>query len=577
MNRSVFCFFIFFLGSLSFQAVALSHNNAQLKSSQIDKVTPGKLSSPEATVSHFISSMDKVRLGDENKLSDAVSTLNLEKINVLIRKERGKRLAWLLSEVINRIPNIDTKKFPSIIGNEEWILETFEKGSISLERKSDGSWLFSSSTLSSLPEIYESVSHLGALRKIQSGSENLPWDIKLRSNVPSFLKQKIILLENWRWIALLIVIGLGIVVDWFVSLSLRKSMSRWFDKRPHYYASIKDRNNCLRPLGIMAMSVIWWIGLNLIGLPETALMILLVAVKALTSIAAVWAAYRLVDLIAGWLAGYANRTKNKLDDVLLPLIPRTLKVFVTVIGVIFVADNLNIDVTGLLAGLGLGGLAFALAAKDMVQNLFGSITVLLDRTFSVGDWIVVEGQEGTIEKMGFRSTRIRTFYNSIVIIPNSMFITAKVDNMGERRFRRYKANFGLAYDTPPENIEAFCEGLRELVRHHPYMRRDYYHIYLNDLGSDSLSVLVYVFWETPDWATELRERHRFLIDCLRLAKQLGVEYAFPTQTLYVRNDEVPTHPEFSKNNAGEDGKKVAQEIISSGPDRDNKPPPVKFP
>ncbi len=234
--------------------------------------------------------------------------------------------------------------------------------------------------------------------------------------------------------------------------------------------------------------------------------------------------------------------------------------------IVFIADNLNIDITGLLAGLGLGGLAFALAAKDMVQNLFGSITVLLDRTFSVGDWIIVDGVEGAVERMGFRSTRIRTFYNFLVTMPNSRFITAKVDNMGERRYRRYKARFGLAYDTPPERIEAFCEALRELVRRHPYMRKDYFQVYLNDLGASWLEVLVYVFWEAPDWGTELRERHRFLLDCLRVARELGVEYAFPTQTLYLRNEDYqpPEAGDPPLSGAMQRGRDIARQVVEAG-------------
>jgi MscS family membrane protein len=261
------------------------------------------------------------------------------------------------------------------------------------------------------------------------------------------------------------------------------------------------------------------------------------------------------------------------------MISRTLKIFVTVIGVVFVADNLNIDVTGLLAGLGLGGLAFALAAKDMVQNLFGSMTVLMDRTFSVGDWIVVGDHEGTVEHMGFRSTRLRTFYNSLVTIPNARFITADVDNMGERRYRRMKAVYGLTYDTPPDKIEAFCEGVRELVRQHPYMRKDYYHVYFNSFGAHSLDILVYVFWETPDWATELRERHRFLLDCLRLAKRLGVEFAYPTQTLYLRQgeQEMPPGHEPAQAEAFSQGQEQARGIVAETTGLDSKPPPVRFP
>jgi len=537
---------------------------------------PAELASPRDTMRTFLGGLNDVKRGDSLGLDAALSTLDLSEISSLVRREQGERLVWLLLEVIDRTRVVDLDKIPLQSEDSVWVFDSYPQGAVRMQRQADGRWLFDASTMRQLPAIYQGISHKPPVKGLSDNSEFLPWDIRLRNMVPSVLREEVFLLENWRWVALLLVIALGVLSDWFVSLSLRRSMARWFARRPNDYADVKDRNNRLRPIGIMVMSMVWWLGLNAIGLPETALLILLVAVKALTSIAAVWAAYRLVDLLAAWLSAHAARTDNKLDDVLLPLIPRTLKVFVTVVGVIFVADNLNIDVTGLLAGLGLGGLAFALAAKDMVQNLFGSITVLLDRTFSVGDWIVVEGQEGTVERMGFRSTRIRTFYNSLVTIPNSKFITAEVDNMGERRYRRYKASFGLAYDTPPEKIEAFCEGLRELVRQHPYMRKDYFHVYLNDLGAHSLSVLVYVFWETPDWSTELRERHRFLLDSLRLAKQLDVEYAFPTQTLYLRNEETPQHADLDLQAAGERGKTAAQQIVSETTGTGVKPPPVTF-
>lgn len=329
----------------------------------------------------------------------------------------------------------------------------------------------------------------------------------------------------------------------------------------------------------MAMAVIWWLGISLMGLPETAMLILLVAVKFLASISGVWAAYRMVDLLNAQLMSHARRTQNKLDDALVPLIPRTLKIFVTVIGFVFIADNLNVDISSLLAGLGLGGLAFALAAKDMVQNLFGSVTVLMDRTFTVGDWIIVGDIEGSVERIGFRSTRIRTFYNSLVTVPNSTFITANVDNMGARRFRRLSTKLGIAYDTPPERIEAFCEGIRELIRQHPYMRKDYYQVYLNGMGGSALEVLLYVFWETPEWNTELRERHRFLLDILRLAKRLEVEFAFPTQTLYLRqeNEFGARGGEVSVDAALQQGRELARAVVAENLKPGERPPPVTFP
>jgi len=540
-------------------------------------VPPG-LSGPRATMATFLAAMNDIKRGDKERITQAVETFDLSAVNALVRAERGEHLAWQLLEVLDRTRVINLKKIPVDDASGVWLFHAYEKGAIRISRQADGRWLFDAATLRQLPAVYEALSAQGSMDELSDNSAYLPWDIRIRRLLPAPLTQTFFLIENWRWLALLVVIALGVLADWAVSLILRRFMAGWLKRRPNDYKGVKDKENRLRPLGMLLMALIWWAGINMLGLPELALLILLVAVKALASASAVWAAYRLVDLLAAWLTARAEATNNKVDDVLVPLIPRTLKVFVTAVGIVFVADNLNIDITGLLAGLGLGGLAFALAAKDMVQNLFGSITVLLDRTFVVGDWIIVDGNEGSVEHMGFRSTRVRTFYNSLVTIPNAKFITAEVDNMGERRYRRYKAKFGLAYNTPPERIEAFCEGVRELVRQHPYMRKDYFHVYLNDFAGSSLDVLVYVFWETPDWSTELRERHRFLLDCLRLAKSLGVEYAYPTQTLYLRNEEntIPEEGRPPLDEASQQGKEMARQIVEKTTGLNIKPPPVSF-
>ena len=129
-------------------------------------------------------------------------------------------------------------------------------------------------------------------------------------------------------------------------------------------------------------------------------------------------------------------------------------VLVTVVGLVFLASVLRINVTSLLAGLGIGTLAFGLAAQDSVKNLFGSLTVIFDRPFHVGQWVKIGSHEGTVEEVGFRSTRIRTFYNSQVTLPNSRLTTAIVDNMGRRRYRRIKTMLSLQYDTKPEQMNA---------------------------------------------------------------------------------------------------------------------------
>ncbi|MBE0439805.1 MAG: mechanosensitive ion channel family protein [Gammaproteobacteria bacterium] len=413
----------------------------------------------------------------------------------------------------------------------------------------------------------------------------VPNDSDIRSllpdgTIPSVLTERF-LLEYWQWLGLLVTIVFGSLADKLVAWFLKSYITLWKKHKPVYD---ELDPTTLRPLGLMAMALIWSAGLGLLALPDTAELILSIAVKVLVSLSGIWSAFRLVDVVDTLLIKQALRTENKFDDLFVPMVTKSLRVFVVVIGIIFIADNLNVDVTSLLAGLGLGGLAFALAAKDLLGNFFGSITILLDRPFHIGDWVIIGDVEGMIETVGFRSTRIRTFYNSLITLPNSILTTTKIDNMGARRYRRMRSMLALTYDTPPEKIDAFCEGIRELIQLHPYMRKDYYQIYFNEYGKASLDILVYVFWETPDWNTELRERHRFLLDILRLAKQLGVEFAYPTQTLYLRQDSGQSKQAsdtfktaMTEADAFALGKKQAQAIVDGTLGRDVKPDPVRFP
>ncbi len=556
-------------------AVHASGEEGQARAAPDAQPVPEALRSPRTVMASFLHAMNDIKRGKPERIDAALETLDLSQVNPLVRQERGTDLAWMLLEAFDRTRLVDLEEVPDHAQGAPWVFETYRSGALRILRQPDGSWLFDSRSVAQLPDIIRELQDSKRVTGAES-EQHLPLHLRIRQRLPDSLTQRAFLLDNWLWLALLIIIGAGVLVDKLVSLLLRALVHHWRVRtRTRAFADLPY--NMLRPFGLMAMAMLWWIGINLIGLPEQALLVLLVAVKFLASAAGVWAAYRLVDLIGARLHEHAESTENKLDDVLVPLIPRTLKIFITVIGAIFVADNLNIDVTGLVAGLGLGGLAFALASKDMVQNLFGSITILLDRTFTVGDWIKVDDIDGSVEQIGFRSTRIRTFYNSLITLPNSRFITSEVDNMGKRRYRRLSTSFGLAYDTPPERIEAFCEGVRELVRQHPYMRRDYYHVYLNALGASSLDVLVYVFWETPDWSTELRERHRFLLDCLRLAQQLEIEYAFPTQTLYLRQEQTGEPAQTPELNAAQDlGRETAAAIVEATTGKGVKPPPVRF-
>ena len=146
-----------------------------------------------------------------------------------------------------------------------------------------------------------------------------------------------------------------------------------------------------------------------------------------------------------------------------------------------------------------------------------------------------DGIDGSVEEVGFRSTRVRTFADSLVTIPNGKMADMVVDNMGKRSYRRYKTDLTITYDTPTEKVQAFVDGLKLIVKLHPDTRKDYYHIVFNNFGASSLTILVYIFFKVPDWASELKARHEFNLEAMSLAAQLGVRFAFNTQTIHIED------------------------------------------
>jgi MscS family membrane protein len=509
----------------------------------------------------------------EGGMERAVAALDLSEVPADLRPVKGPELAVQLKEVLDRTRLIDPEEIPDAADAAPYVFLSLPEGDVVIDRNDAGEWLFTAETVDSLPGLFQTlegrevVAGLDEEARIgEVGRADVSPGFWLRSKVPESLRRTTFILEAWQWLGLMVLALLGIVADRLVVLLAEGLTGRWLRRRVEE-VDPGDLHKALRPLGIVAMAVLWRLLLPFLWLPVNVLAALTVAVRFVIAAGAVWAAYRLVDIVSAVLEARAARSHNRFDDLLVPLVRKSLKVFIAAFGVVFVADTLDIEISSLLAGLGLGGLAVALAAQDAVKNLFGSLTVLLDRPFSVGDWVVIEDVEGTVEEVGFRSIRVRTFYNSLITLPNANLISASVDNYGARRYRRWSTKLAVAYDTPPERIDAFCEGIRELVRRHPHMRKDYFHVYLNGFGESALEVLVYVFFEVPDWGVELEARHQLANDILRLADALGVELAVPSRTVFLhratRAGEGGERPELD-GDAAEAGRRAAEALAGDG-------------
>lgn len=246
--------------------------------------------------------------------------------------------------------------------------------------------------------------------------------------------------------------------------------------------------------------------------------------------------YKIVDIVAAYFGSLATKTASTLDDQLVPLLRKTLKAIVIIVGTLFILrDGLDLDIIPFLTGLSIGGVAIALAAQDTIKNFFGSIMIFIDKPFQVGDWVTSGEIDGTVEEVGFRSTRIRTFRNSLMYVPNGKIADAVVDNHGLRQYRRFTTTLTITYDTPSALMEQFVLGLREIIKSHPKTRKDLYHVYFNNLSSYSQDVMFYIFFEVPTIQEELQSRHEILIQIVKLAQTLGVRFAFPTQTLHMES------------------------------------------
>lgn len=253
--------------------------------------------------------------------------------------------------------------------------------------------------------------------------------------------------------------------------------------------------------------------------------------------AVTWALMRLIDFFGLILMHRASQTESKTDDQLVPFIRESIKIVVAILSVFFALGAVfHLNIASLVAGLGIGGIAVALAAKESLENLFGSFTIFLDKPFVVGDLVKIGNVTGNIEKIGFRSTRIRTVDKTYVTIPNKKMIDGELDNLTLRTFRRSSFMIGLTYDTPPAKMKAVIDDIHSYLEEHPLSLKGENHIRFYEFGPSSLNIRVDYLVNTIDWVVYLNVREEVNYKILDIVAAHGCEFAFPTTTVILEND-----------------------------------------
>ena len=329
-------------------------------------------------------------------------------------------------------------------------------------------------------------------------------------------------------IALGIIIGailVGKVLYWLCSTTLRRLTAKTETKIDDILIDMVEE-----PI-VFAITIagIWW-GIGTLNLPETAADWLSKAVQALIILAVTWLVARLLEsLFTHYLAPLADRSENTLDDQLLPIARNATKSAVWALGIIVALNNAGYQVGAVLAGLGIGGLALAMAARDTVSNVFGGFTIFTDRPFAIHDRITVNGHDGVVTEIGIRSTRLKTLAGRIVTIPNATFTDSAVENISAEPWRKVSMTLGLTYDTPPDGMEKGMEILRRIAAEDDDLAEEPL-VAFSGFGDWSMNLLFIYYIQKG--ADILGVQTRVNLAILKEFGDAGLDFAFPTQTLY---------------------------------------------
>ncbi|WP_108670267.1 mechanosensitive ion channel family protein [Peribacillus acanthi] len=288
-----------------------------------------------------------------------------------------------------------------------------------------------------------------------------------------------------------------------------------------------------RPLGWAFIIIGLYVAMDYFPFIEQHNALFLKFLRSMVIILITWGLFNLSSPTTGILVSVNQKINNKIDLILLPFISRTIRVILIAISVSIIGQEFDYDVNGLVAGLGLGGLAFALAAKEAVGNLIGGIVIVTEKPFTVGDWILTPSVEGTVEDINFRSTKIRTFSQALVTVPNSTLANEPITNWSRMGKRRITFHLGINYKTTKDQITRVVDRIDQMLKTHDEVHPDTIMVSFDHYNDSSLDILLYFFTNTTIWAEHVKIKHEINLEIMVILEEEGVEVAFPSRTIYV--------------------------------------------
>jgi len=460
----------------------------------------------------------------------AERTLDLSELPPAMAEESSRRLVIQLKEVLDRLelPPADAipdAKAMTAAGQTRWVLPDTEIRIAKIEKgPRAGEYLFDAETVSRIPVFYEKVKHLPN----RTGTTVNWYDWYTRQPIalayalrtvipprwllemPSWTRDILLNQPLWRWVGLVAVAGIA----WLIVMGCFR-LTRGI---PH-----GNWRRLLRPVSVMLVApataytlsdilrvsspVFEWVTLSLICLLYLAL---------------AWMVWSVGGVLAESVIVSERLRVGSIDGQLIRLVVRLITVIVVIFILVTGADRMGLPAYSVVAGLGVGGLAFALAAQQTLANLIGSLIIMFEKPFVTGDKIAVKDIVGKVEGVGFRSTRIRTSQHSVVTIPSSDLVNSTIDNLDRRHHQRIKTRLRLPAGMPGVKLDAFLSGVRQLLEAHPQTVKSDIRVELQDFDAGNLDILVSFNLKVPDGSTESGLRHEILRAILGLAEEEGV-------------------------------------------------------
>lgn len=347
-------------------------------------------------------------------------------------------------------------------------------------------------------------------------------------------------IESYCWFA-------GIILSAFIfkrylSKILSRLLFRLFKKFAAEVRGEKFVELLLTPVELLVLFIMFYLAVNQLTYPLderifekkswTYLLIIDKAFLLSISFAFTWMVLRVVDFVALVLTYKAAQTESKMDDQLVPFFKESAKVIIGVTSLFIILGAVfEVNVASLIAGLGIGGLALALAAKESLENLLASFTIFLDKPFIVGDLIKIDGIEGSIEKVGFRSTKIRTTDKSMITLPNRKMIDGALDNLTLRTYRRVKFSIGISYGTSADKIRKICDEIQIYIDEHKHTSHDGIVIFEN-FGEYSFNIMILYFIQIMEYNEYMKIKEDINFRIMEIVKSNGAEFAFPARVVY---------------------------------------------